>query len=101
MKFPSFSRRTLALLSLASAAVLFVSVNVIANHVLRSSRIDLTSGHIYTLSEGTARTVAEIQEPITLRLYYSRRLGDEIPSYGIYAQRVRETLEEYAAHAKG
>ena len=101
MTLPSFSRRTLALLSLASAAVLFVSVNVIAGHVLRSARIDLTSDHIYTLSEGTARTLAEIQEPITLRYYFSRRLGNEIPSYGIYAQRVRETLEEYAARAKG
>ena len=101
MKLPSFSRRTLALLSLVSAAVLFVSVNVIANHVLRSARIDLTSGRIYTLSAGTARTLAGIQEPITLRFYYSRRLGDEIPSYGIYAQRVRETLEEYAARAGG
>ena len=101
MKLPAFSRRTLALLSLASAAVLFVCVNVIAGHVLRAARIDLTSGRIYTLSEGTARTIAEIQEPVTLRFYYSRRLGNEIPSYGIYAQRVRETLEEYAARAKG
>jgi ABC-type uncharacterized transport system involved in gliding motility auxiliary subunit len=101
MQLPAFSRRTLALLSLVSAAVLFVSVNVIAGHLLRSARIDLTAGRIYTLSDGTARTLAEIQEPVTLRYYYSRRLGDEIPSYGIYAQRVRETLEEYAARAKG
>jgi len=101
MNLPTFSRRTIALLSLASAAVLFVSVNVIANHVLRSARIDLTADHIYTLSDGTARTIAEIQEPITLRYYYSHELGDEIPSYGIYAQRVRETLEEYAARANG
>ncbi|HXP76506.1 MAG TPA: Gldg family protein [Stellaceae bacterium] len=101
MTIPTFSRRTLALLSLGSAAVLFVSVNVIANHVLRSARIDLTADHVYTLSDGTARTLAEIQEPLTLRFYYSRRLGDEIPSYGIYAQRVRETLEEYAARAQG
>ncbi|HKX10078.1 MAG TPA: Gldg family protein [Stellaceae bacterium] len=101
MRFPAFSRRTLALLSLASAAVFFVSVNVIANHMLRSARIDLTASRIYTLSDGTARTIAQIQEPVTLRFYYSRRLGDEIPSYGIYAQRVRETLEEYAARAKG
>ena len=101
MNLSNLSRRTLALLSLASAAVLFVSVNVIAAHVLRSARIDLTADHIYTLSDGTARTLAEIQEPITLRFYYSPRLGNEIPSYGIYAQRVRETLEEYAARAKG
>ena len=101
MSLPAFSRRTIALLSLASAAVLFVSVNVIANNLLRSSRIDLTASRIYTLSDGTARTLAQIQEPVTLRFYYSRRLGNEIPSYGIYAQRVRETLEEYAARAKG
>lgn len=101
MNLPTFSRRTIALLSLVSAAVLFVSVNVIAGHVLRSSRIDLTSGRIYTLSDGTKRTLGEIAEPVTLRFYYSRRLGDEIPSYGIYAQRVRETLEEYAARANG
>src|ERR1700676_5473256 len=101
MRLPSFSRRTLALLSLLSAAVLFMSANVIASRMLRSARIDLTSGRLYTLSEGTARTLAQIQEPVTLRFYYSRRLGDEIPSYGIYAQRVRETLEEYASRAKG
>jgi ABC-type uncharacterized transport system involved in gliding motility auxiliary subunit len=101
MRLPSFSRRTLALLSLLSAAVLLMSVNVIAARMLRSARIDLTSGRLYTLSEGTARTLAQIQEPVTLRFYYSRRLGDEIPSYGIYAQRVRETLEEYASRAKG
>src|SRR5215469_17521254 len=101
MNLPAFSRRTIALLSLASAAVLFVSVNVIASHVLRSARVDLTASGIYTLSDGTARTIAEIQEPVTLRYYYSHRLGDEIPSYGIYAQRVRETLEEYAARARG
>lgn len=101
MKTFSLSRRAIALLSLASAAVIFVSVNVIASHVLRSTRIDLTSGHLYTLADGTRKTLASIQEPITLRFYYSQRLGDEIPSYGIYAQRVRETLQEYAAIANG
>jgi len=97
----ALSRRTLALLSLLAAAVLFVSVNVIADLWLRSARVDLTAGRLYTLSEGTARTLASIQEPITVRYYFSRRLAEEIPSYGVYAQRVRETLEEYTARAKG
>ncbi|HVM80543.1 MAG TPA: Gldg family protein [Stellaceae bacterium] len=95
------SRRARALLSLVSAAVIFVSVNVIAQKLLIASRIDLTSGGIYTLADGTKRTLAEIQEPVTVRFYFSRRLGDEIPSYGIYGQRVRETLQEYAALARG
>jgi ABC-type uncharacterized transport system involved in gliding motility auxiliary subunit len=97
----SLSRRTIALLSLAAAVVLFVAVNVIADHELRATRLDLTQRHLYTLSEGSKQTLARIDEPITLRFYYSPRLGNEVPSYGIYAQRVREMLEEYTARAKG
>jgi gliding motility-associatede transport system auxiliary component len=97
----SLSRRTAALAALAAAAVLFVAVNIIADHALRATRLDLTQRHLYTLSEGSKQTLARIDEPITLRFYYSPRLGNEVPSYGIYAQRVREMLEEYAARAKG
>ena len=49
----------------------------------------------------TAQILAKIDEPITLRFYYSERLGREIPSYGVYAQRVREMLEEYRDAARG
>src|SRR5579875_1407404 len=94
-------RRTTAIIALVSAAILFVAINVIASHVLRSARIDLTQRHLYTLSEGSKRTIAHIEEPITLRFYYSPRLGDEVPSYGVFAQRVREMLEEYAALSNG
>src|SRR5579864_8284557 len=97
----SLSRQTVALIALASAVVLFVAINVIAGDVLRATRLDLTERHLYTLSEGSKKTLARLDDPITLRFYYSPRLGDEVPSYGIYAQRVREMLEEYAALAKG
>jgi ABC-type uncharacterized transport system involved in gliding motility auxiliary subunit len=53
------------------------------------------------LSQGTRRTLAKIDEPITLRFYYSSRLSDEVPSYGVYAQRVRELLDQYVAAAHG
>jgi len=98
--FP-LSRRGAAAVAIVCAAILFVSINVIAQHALPSARVDLTQRHLYTLSDGSKRTLAHIDEPITLRYYYSPRLGDEVPSYGIYAQRVREMLEEYAALAKG
>jgi ABC-type uncharacterized transport system involved in gliding motility auxiliary subunit len=97
----NLSRRTVAIVALAAAAVLFVAVNVIANHVLRSTRLDLTERHLYTLSAASKKTLAHIDEPITLRFYYSPRLGDDVPSYGVFAQRVREMLEEYAALARG
>src|SRR4029450_10108988 len=38
---------------------------------------------------------------IPLGLFYPARLGDSVPSYGVYAQRVRELLDEYVAASKG
>jgi ABC-type uncharacterized transport system involved in gliding motility auxiliary subunit len=101
MSMTSPSRRGLAIIGLVSAAILFVAVNVIANGTLGTTRIDLTQGKLYTLSPGTRSTLSKIDEPLVLRFYYSKKLGDEIPSYGVYAQRVREMLEEYAAAANG
>ncbi len=95
------SRRAAAVIALISAAVLFVAINVVAGHALRATRLDLTQQRLYTLSEGSKKTLARIDEPITLRFYYSPRLGDVVPSYGVFAQRVHEMLEEYAALAKG
>jgi ABC-type uncharacterized transport system involved in gliding motility auxiliary subunit len=95
------SRRIAVFTALAAAVVLFVSVNVIADRTLRGTRVDLTQEHLYTLSPGSLATLSKIDEPITLRFYYSPRLGDEVPAYGVYAQRVREMLEQYAALANG
>ncbi len=95
------SRRAAAWWSLLAAAVLFVAVNVIAERELRGDLIDLTDKRLYTLSGGTRKVLAKIEEPITLRFYYSPRLGEAAPPYGIYAERVRETLQEYAALAPG
>src|SRR5579863_5415903 len=101
MRNSRLSRRLATAIALFAVAVLFVAINVIANNALRASRVDLTQQHLYTLSDGSRKTLAHIDEPITLRLYYSPRLGDDVPSYGVFAQRVREMLEEYAALAKG
>src|SRR5579862_9129022 len=98
--FP-LSRRAAASIGLVLAFVLFVAVNIIADRTLGASRIDLTQGKLYTLSPGTKATLAKIGEPLVLRFYYSKKLGDEIPTYGVYAQRVREMLGEYAAVANG
>ncbi|HEX2941970.1 MAG TPA: Gldg family protein, partial [Rhodopila sp.] len=42
-----------------------------------------------------------IKEPITLRLFYSRQLGTAVPSYGAYADHVREMLRDYASRSNG
>jgi ABC-type uncharacterized transport system involved in gliding motility auxiliary subunit len=94
------SRRATALVALVCIALMLVSVNIIATRFF-TWRLDLTRERLYTLSQGTLRTLAKIDEPLTLRFYYSTRLSDEVPSYGVYAQRVRELLDQYVAAAHG
>jgi gliding motility-associatede transport system auxiliary component len=94
------SRRGVAVAVLVLIVLMVACANIVAARFL-TSRLDLTAEHLYTLSKGTRNTLAKIDEPITLRFYYSTRLGDEVPSYGVYAQRVRELLDQYVAAAHG
>src|SRR3984893_3357817 len=94
------SRRARSLIALVCLGLLLIAVTITAGRSL-PARLDLTAERLYTLSRGTRQTLAHIDEPITLRLYYTTRLGDAVPSYGVYAQRVRELLDEYVAAAKG
>ncbi len=87
--------------ALLAAAVLAVGVNVVVDRVLPRARVDLTEQRLYTLSEGTRHVLANLQDPVTLRLFYSRKLGAQLPLYGAYADRVREMLREYAAVSGG
>jgi ABC-type uncharacterized transport system involved in gliding motility auxiliary subunit len=101
MQTPFTARRSAAALALLCAVILLVGINVIADRLLRGDRIDLTDQKLFTLASGSRSTLAKIDEPLTIRFYFSKRLGDEIPSYGLYAQRVREMLQEYTALARG
>jgi ABC-type uncharacterized transport system involved in gliding motility auxiliary subunit len=94
------SRRAMAWAALVLLALMLVSVNLIAGRFL-DLRLDLTQERLYTLSPGTLRTLANIDEPITVRFYYSAALGNAAPSYGVYAQRVRALLAQYVAAAHG
>jgi ABC-type uncharacterized transport system involved in gliding motility auxiliary subunit len=86
----------LAVAALFVGAILFLAVNVLAGTALRGAQLDLTEDRLYTISEGTKRTLRAIDEPITLRLYYSRNLGEAAPQYGAYHNRIRELLLRYA-----
>ena len=88
-------------LGLLAAATLAIGINLLADRLLARARLDLTEQRLYTLSEGTRQVLAGLKDPVTLRLFYSRRLGAAIPLYGAYADRVREMLQEYAALSDG
>jgi ABC-type uncharacterized transport system involved in gliding motility auxiliary subunit len=94
------SRRAVAAVALVCIGLLLIAVNIVGNRFF-AARADLTAERLYTLSPGTLHTLATIDEPITLRFYYSTRLGNDVPAYGVYAQRVRELLDQYVAASRG
>jgi ABC-type uncharacterized transport system involved in gliding motility auxiliary subunit len=88
-------------LGVVFALLLAVGANLLAERLPPTARRDLTEGRLYTLSPGTRQVLAGLRDPITLRLFYSRRLGAEVPAYGAYAERVRALLREYVAASGG
>lgn len=87
--------------SIAIALVLFLGVNIISNETLTASRLDVTASRLYTLSEGTRNVLAKLDEPVTLRFYFSARQFETVPQYLNYGKRVRDLLEEYVAESGG
>lgn len=95
------TRVPLAIAGIVTAAVFLLALNVVSTGVFRGAAVDFTDGQLFTLSDGTREVLAEIREPITLRLFYSPQLGEAFPSYSAYAARVRELLERYKSLANG
>src|ERR1700685_4271926 len=94
-------RLTFSIIGVLAAAAIVIGINMFADARLVNVRADLTQGKIYTLSKGTIQILDGLKEPVTLRFFYSRRLGATIPIYGTYADHVREMLEEYASVSHG
>jgi ABC-type uncharacterized transport system involved in gliding motility auxiliary subunit len=94
-------RRKLSILGVGLAVVLFAALNAWGSLELRGYRLDLTQGRVFTLSDGTRQLLAQMQEPVTLRLYVSRALREANPFLGTYADRVQDMLEAYATASNG
>jgi ABC-type uncharacterized transport system involved in gliding motility auxiliary subunit len=89
-------RGRLALGGLALAVVLLFAVNIFSNASFQSAKLDLTQGKLFTLSQGTRNVLKGIDEPITLKLYYTKLLGERSPQHANLFERVRELLSRYA-----
>src|SRR3984885_1526699 len=94
-------RLSFSIIGVIAAAAIAIGINMFADARLANVQLDLTQGKIYTLSAGTRQILAELKEPVTLRLFYSRQLGSTVPAYGSYADHVREMLGDYASLSHG
>ncbi|MGE3475863.1 MAG: Gldg family protein [Rhodospirillaceae bacterium] len=96
-----FDSRTLGIIGIAAAVVLFVAVNVVANTWLRNLRLDVTEGASYSTSAQVKPMFASIKEPIVVRVYFSEAIGRASPRHAEYFQRVRDLLQQYSELANG
>lgn len=94
-------RRILSTTGLLIGLALFVVVNVVGGLAMRDARLDLTEQGLYTLSKGTQHILGKLEEPITLRFYFSKKMVGDFPQLQDYGRRVTELLEEYEAASEG
>jgi ABC-type uncharacterized transport system involved in gliding motility auxiliary subunit len=93
------TRQRIGYSTLGLLAIAFIVAVVATNVWLRGLRLDLTENGLYTLGEGTHAVLDDIQEPINLYFFFSNEATTTLPTLRAYANRVRETLEEFAANA--
>jgi ABC-type uncharacterized transport system involved in gliding motility auxiliary subunit len=94
-KIRNADRAALAWGTVGLSIVFFLAFNALVNTVLTSTRLDLTEDQLYTLSDGTREVLANLEEPIDLRFYYSEKFDEIGPDIARHSDRVRELLDEY------
>ncbi|MDH3789366.1 MAG: GldG family protein, partial [Xanthomonadales bacterium] len=87
--------------SLLLLLVFFVVASMLSSNLLRGLRFDLTENQLYTLSSGTRNILHDLQEPVTLYLFFSQEASRDLPQIRSYARRVDELVEEFVNHNPG
>jgi ABC-type uncharacterized transport system involved in gliding motility auxiliary subunit len=95
------NRRHLAWGSIALAAIILLAVNLVASSAMRDARFDLTKDGLFTISDGTRKALSAIDEPIDIKVYFSKKLGEAAPTYAKSFERVRTMLDQYRGISGG
>lgn len=96
-----WSRKRLAMAALCLAAIILLAVNMFAQAMLGSWRADLTENKLFTVTDSTRTVLDGLDESVSVKLYYSRVLGDRAPQYAAHAERAIGLLRLYEDMAGG
>lgn len=86
---------------LALAAVTLLSINLIASQSLGAWKADLTEDKLYTIAPGSVAVLQAMDEPVKVRLYFSKKLGERGSAITRYFDRVRTLLDEFGRISGG
>ena len=83
-------------LSVSLIIAIIIVINFLSNDF--HLRLDLTEDHEYTLSDATQDILDDLEDPVTIKAYFSQNLP---PQYAVIRQSFQESLIEYANRADG
>jgi len=97
---------TRMVLAVVCIGVIVLCGALLFGHLVRRSRLaDLTEQDLYSLSDGTGRILDDLNQQITLKLYYSREAArggpENIRFWNNYFLYVRDLLSEYVSRSDG
>lgn len=95
----SLGRGAKSLIVIVLLVVGLIAVNVIAGFL--PLRVDITDDGLYTLSEGTERILDSLENPVTIKYYFSEDVPDVPIAVKNYHRKVVELLEAYEAASGG
>ncbi|HNU99707.1 MAG: Gldg family protein [Verrucomicrobia bacterium] len=79
--------------------LILVAVGIIAGTA--KVRLDLTADRVYTLSDGTKKTLAKLDTPVTINFYCTQSENRMPVQLKTYARRVEDLLDEYRQRSNG
>lgn len=99
------NRMTRAVLGIFFVMVTAVAAIYLSQELGKQIRLDFTERKLYTLSDGTKEILADLKQPITLKLFYSKtaamKATDQIRFFNNYYTYVKALLEEYQSQGGG
>jgi ABC-type uncharacterized transport system involved in gliding motility auxiliary subunit len=87
----------------AGSAVLVLVIVVLVNILLSRTtlRWDATEDNLYSLSQGTRTILAELDQDVVVKVFYSKHVVNIPSQIKTFAQRVIDFLTEYEQYGKG
>jgi len=79
--------------------IIVVLVNLLVSRI--NLRWDLTQDNVYSLSDGTKKNLSDLEQNVTLKLFYSKNNAGIPVSIKNYGSRLIDFLEEYELYSGG
>ncbi len=99
------NRKIKSIIAIIFIAVIMVSAASIFQNIGKNIKVDMTEQKLYTLSDGTKAILGKLNQPVKLKLYYTRTAAmkgpDDIRFFNNYFYFVQSILEEYASLSSG